>query len=395
MLDDTALSQALRPVFAEPHTARGLPNLCYTDADYHRLEANRLFARDWMCVGVGADIPRRGDAVAVDAAGQPILLVRGKDNAVRAFHNVCRHRGALLVEERHTGPVIVCPYHSWSYGLDGALVRTPEVGGLGVHTCPSVDKSTLGLLPVRAAMWLDFVFVNLSGTAPPLDEVVAPLADAWRDYATDRLVHGASWGLELQANWKLAIENYLECYHLPWVHPTLNSYSPLDLHELEFFGDRFFGPITKAYRADLPPELTLPTFPGLSEARWLKGEYPVAFPNLLLGIQRDQLFGIIVDPLATDRTRERVHLYFVDDGAARSEVEQARIETAKTAMIADWKSVFEEDVHIVERMQRGRANSQFDGGKLTALHDRCTRRFMQLVADGLAPHPEPSVQAAE
>lgn len=395
MLDDTALSTALRPVFADPEVARGLPNLCYTDPDYHRLEAKRLFARDWMCVGVGADIPKRGSARAVEAAGQPILLVRGKDGEIRAFHNVCRHRGAMLVEERHSGPVIVCPYHSWSYGLDGALIRTPVVGGPGVHTCPSVDRSALGLMPVRVGMWLDFIFVNLSGDAPPLDQVVAPLAGQWRDYATDRLVHGASWELELQANWKLAIENYLECYHLPSVHPTLNSYSPLDRHALEFFGDRFFGPVTQVYRAELAPELTLPTFPGLPEARWLKGEYPVAFPNLMLGMQRDQFFGIIIDPLAIDRTRERVHLYFVDDGATRSEGELARIEAAKTAMVADWKSVFEEDIDVVQRMQRGRASSQFDGGKLTAVHDRCTKAFMQLVAKSLVPRPEPSVHAAE
>lgn len=384
MLDAHALARAMSAVFDPPETARGLPNLCYVDPAYHQLEAERLLARDWLCVGVGAEIPERGDAVAVDAAGQPVLLVRDRDGAVRAFHNVCRHRGSILVEDRHSGPAIVCPYHSWSYALDGRLVRTPEVGGHGLHACASVDKDKLGLLPVRVAVWLDFVFVNLSGDAPPLADVVAPMAAQWSDYATDRLVHAAADTYELRANWKLAVENYLECYHLPWVHPGLNSYSPLAEHEYRVFADRFFGPVTHSYRASLPPEQALPEFPGLPAARRLAGEYPIAFPNLLLGIQRDHLFGIIVDPLAIDRTRERLHIYTVDDGAARPAAERARIAAAVAELAAGWREVFTEDIGIVERMQRGRASSSFDGGKLTAFHDDCNRRFMQHVARAVA-----------
>lgn len=385
MLDGHALVDAMQPVFRAPDSARGLPNQCYVDPAYHRAEAALALARDWLCVGVGADIPARGDAVSVDAAGQPVLLVRDRDGAVRAFHNVCRHRGTILVEGRHSGPAIVCPYHSWSYALDGRLVRTPEVGGPGTQTCPSIDKEALGLLPVRVAVWLDFVFVNLSGDAPPLEDMMAPMTEAWSDYATDRLVHAASDTYELRANWKLAVENYLECYHLPWVHPGLNSYSPLEEHEYRVFADRFFGPITKSYRAELSPEKALPAFPGLPERRRLLGEYPIAFPNLLLGIQRDHLFGIIVDPLAIDRTRERLHIYLVDDGAERTAAELARIAAAKAELVAGWREVFTEDIGIVERMQRGRASGAFDGGKLTAYHDGCTRRFMQLVAGALTP----------
>ncbi|MEQ8398529.1 aromatic ring-hydroxylating dioxygenase subunit alpha [Thalassobaculum sp.] len=389
MLDDRSLAHAMAPVFAPTERSRGLPNLCYVDPSYHRLEAERLLARDWLCVGVGADIPLRGDAMAIDAAGQPILLVRDRDGGIRAFHNVCRHRGSLLVEDRHSGPVLVCPYHSWSYALDGRLVRTPEVGGPGVHACPSVDKESLGLLPVRVDVWLDFLFVNLSGDAPPLDRVVAPMAERWGDYATEMLVHAASDTYELRANWKLAIENYLECYHLPWVHPGLNSYSPLDAHEYRVLADRFFGPVTNIYRASVAPEKTLPCFPGLPEARRLVGEYPIALPNLLLGIQRDHLFGIIIDPLAVDHTRERLHIYLVDDGVTRSEAEIARIAAAKTDLVAGWREVFTEDIGIVERMQRGRASGAFDGGKLTAFHDGCTQRFMQHVARMVAPSSEP------
>ncbi len=389
MLDDLALARAVTPVFEAPGRARGLANLCYVDPAYHRLEAERLLARDWLCVGTGADIPARGDTMAVDAAGQPVLLVRDHDSIVRAFHNVCRHRGSILVEGSRSGPAIVCPYHSWSYALDGRLVRTPEVGGHGLHDCASVDKDALGLLPVRVSLWLDFVFVNLSGDAPPLETVVAPMAARWSDYATDRLVHAAADTYELRANWKLAVENYLECYHLPWVHPALNGYSPLAEHEYRVFADRFFGPVTHSYRASAPPETALPEFPGLPAARRLEGEYPIAFPNLLLGIQRDHLFGIIVDPLAVDRTRERLHIYTVDDGTERPAAERARIAAAVAGLAAGWREVFTEDIGIVERLQRGRASSTFDGGRLTAFHDGCTQRFMQLVARAVAPTAAP------
>ncbi|HEY9568609.1 MAG TPA: RHO alpha subunit C-terminal catalytic domain-containing protein, partial [Thalassobaculum sp.] len=111
----------------------------------------------------------------------------------------------------------------------------------------------------------------------------------------------------------------------------------------------------------------------------------IAVPNLLLGIQRDHLFGIIVDPLAVDRTRERLHIYTVDDGTTRPPAERARIAAAVADLAAGWREVFVEDIGIVERMHRGRASSTFDGGKLTAFHDACNRRFMQHVARGLTP----------
>ena len=136
------IDAAASSVTATLGAARGLPNACYTDPDYHRLEARKLFARTWTCVGVGADIPEPGDILPVMAAGSPIVLVRDKAHAVNAFHNVCSHRGVQLVAEPESRkPVLRCPYHSWTYGLDGSLIHTPMIDGPDRHDCPAVEKA--------------------------------------------------------------------------------------------------------------------------------------------------------------------------------------------------------------------------------------------------------------
>jgi choline monooxygenase len=360
--------------------ARGLPNAWYTDPQYHREEAHDLFARTWTCVGVGADIPEAGDIMPVAAAGTPIVLVRDKNGAVNAFHNVCSHRGVQLVDAPgKRKPVLRCPYHSWTYGLDGALTHTPMVDGPDKHECALIDKASLGLRPVRVSLWNDLVFVNLSGDAPSLADHMAPLDARWAAYDFSNMRHAANWELTLNANWKLAIENFLESYHLPWVHPSLNDRSPIDKHKLVFISDNHFGQITDQFAADKVDASPFTPFPGLTRAQELSGEYPIIFPNVMLGIQRDHFYCIITDPLAHDRTRERVHLYMVGDAPDRPDYQPAF-----DTLIETWKEVFEEDIWVVERMQLGRASDAFGGGVLTPYHDDLTQRFMQRVTESLA-----------
>lgn len=380
-LDLWGLDAAMRPI-AE---ARGLPNAAYVDPAFYRAEGQSLFGRTWTCVGVGAEIPQPGDRIPVTVAGQPLFLVRDKEAKVRAFHNVCSHRGTKLVTGPGCSPVVLCPYHSWSYALDGRLVRTPEIGGPGVHRTESFDRTRHGLKPVRTDLWHDFIFVDLSGEAPPLEECLRALDGHWGAYDFASLVHGGTLEFELQANWKLALENFLESYHLPWVHPALNTYSPLSDHEYRVFDERIFGAITHRYRAKEGEdgETLLPSFSGLSAEQTRSGEYPMVFPNLLLGVQRDHIFGVVVEPLGPDRTRERMHLYFLPDEADATADLQARRLAFREKLLSDWKEVFAEDVGIVERMQLGRASDAFDGGCLTLYHDVCTHRFMRLVADAL------------
>lgn len=363
-------------VLQQAPDARGLPNACYVSDEYFTLERERLFARAWTCVGVGADVPRPGDVRPVKLLGWPLLMVRDRDNSVRVFHNVCRHRGAELVDKPGNGPVIRCPYHSWAYDLTGRLVRTPDFGGPGIDNVDGVDKSALGLLPIRTAIWLDFVFVNLDAKAEPLDDWLRPLKEMWSHYALDQLRHGDVQEYRIRANWKLPTENAMEYYHLPWVHPVLDGYSPTHAHYHCNAGNRFVGTATRDYRpADTngPP---LPRFPGLTEAQRMVGEYPVVFPNLWLGVQVDHFFAVVVYPKGAALTEQRFHLYFVGDAALSDEYGKARAE-----IVERWRSINLEDVSITERLQAGRASPGFDGGALSPVQDFGGHHFMRMVAE--------------
>ena len=154
--------------------AQGLPGEFYNAAFFEQ-ERTRLFPRVWCAVGVGSEVPDVGDAVPVDLAGWPLLIVRQPDKSIRVFHNICRHRGIqVLMKKAHGLKSISCPWHAWRYALDGELRNTPRVGGEQSHTQQGLDRSQLGLMPVRVAQWQDMVFVNIDGKAPPFSQHIAP-----------------------------------------------------------------------------------------------------------------------------------------------------------------------------------------------------------------------------
>ena len=389
MLEETTplSSEALAAVQRPTAQARGLPNAAYTSEAAFRLERERIFTRTWSCIGVASDVREPGDVKPVELLGLPLLMVRGRDGALRVFHNVCSHRGLKLCDGAgRVGNVIRCPYHSWAYDLDGRLRATPQVGGPGRHHADGIDRRTLGLKPVRTAVWFDLVFVDVSGAAPAFGDHVAPLVERWAAYDPARLVRGepGSLTLEVACNWKLAVENYCESYHLPWVHPGLNSYSRLQDH-YHIFGDgRFAGQGTTTYapQQDGPP---LPTFPHLPESAEKAGEYVALFPNALLGIQADHFFAVWLEPVGSDRTREHLEIYYVGEAARDAEHREVRERTLER-----WTEVFVEDVAMVERLQAGRASTAFDGGVFSPVMDTPSHAFHVWVADALAPPAEPA-----
>lgn len=361
-------------------TVRPLANHAYTDPGFFSTELAKVWATGWFCLGFAHEVPEPGAVLPVDAVGQPLLLVRDHAGAVRVFWNVCRHRGMRLVAApgRLAG-VIRCPYHSWCYALDGTLKVTPHVGGPGRNTDPAIDRAALGLCAVRSAVWQGCVFVDLGGTAPSFAEFIAPLRRRWAAFA-DRPLHpgGAdcSFSLQVACNWKLAIENYCESYHLPWVHPGLNSYSRLEDH-YTIIEDRFAGQGTLAYRPLLAADGNrLPAFAGLA-AQWDEGaEYVALYPNLLLGAHKDHLFALRLDPLAADQTREHVAVWFADARALDEAHAPLRRRLAEL-----WREVFEEDIGVVEGMQQGRHAAAFDGGVFSPVMDAATAAFHQWVQD--------------
>ncbi|MEM1302472.1 MAG: aromatic ring-hydroxylating dioxygenase subunit alpha [Pseudomonadota bacterium] len=365
------LDAVRRPI----ETANGLPNAHYTDADVFQTEAKAALFANWAGLAVAADVPENGDAKPIEFLGIPLLLIRDKDGDVRVFQNICRHRGMILVQEpRKIEGAIRCPYHSWCYSTKGKLVSTPHVGGPGQNTHEGIDRNTLGLIEVRSHIWRDVVFINLSGTAAPFQEVHADLIARWAEF-DQPMYHGGAdsrFELDVRTNWKLAVENYCESYHLPWVHPGLNSYSRLEDHYNINEPGQFSGQGTLVYRqfeGDQGP--AFPDFAGLSD-KWTEGaEYIAVYPNVLLGAQRDHAFAIVLEPKAHDRTVEHIHLYYASDTTDP---------VARTKNAALWKDVFKEDIFVVEGMQKGRAAPDFDGGRFSPAMDGPTHCFHDWVA---------------
>ncbi len=379
--------QHLEPAFARVdrpiHEANGLPNEAYTSEDYARDERDGLLARTWMCVGVGHQVPKPGDLRPVTILGLPLLLLRDRAGEIRVFHNVCSHRGVELV----AGPCsvkrrICCPYHSWTYDLDGSLVATPSIGGPGKNDCPGFDRARHGLKPVRTAVWADVVFVNLSGDAAPFGDYIAPVAERWRDFDLSLLRHGgpdSSLAFDIACNWKLAVENYCEAYHLPWVHPGLNSYSRLEDHYDIAEAGLYAGQGSLVYAPRLSDDgAAFPRFPNLPD-KWLKGaEYIALFPNVLLGIHADHFYAVYLEPVSAGRTREHFEIYYVGDEPLGDGYAALR-----NANSRGWRSIFNEDQDIVERLQLGRASPAFEGGVFSPVMDGPTHCFHRWVASTL------------
>jgi len=375
-LDHAALSAVMAPV----QTARGLPNAFYTDGQVFEQERKLVFENNWSCIGFGKDVPNPGDAKPVTFMGIPLFTVRDRDGQIRVFQNVCRHRGVKLIEEpAHFKGVIRCPYHSWCYGLDGALRSTPHVGGVGHNTHPGIDRDALGLFEVRSKVWMDIVFVNLSGDAPAFEGAAGRMLERWSEFDGKPVFHGgpkSSLSFEVKCNWKLAVENFCESYHLPWIHPGLNSYSKLEDHYNIVEPNAYSGQGTQVYNPQLDASgRRFADFDGLSSKWDAAAEYIAFYPNALLGVHRDHFFAIYLEPVDITTTREHIELYYVnedmcDDGMA--DLRDAHSEA--------WREVFSEDVFVIERMQAGRHAPAFDGGKFSPVMDEATHCFHHWVA---------------
>ena len=374
-VNQNELGAVLQPVSG----ARGLANRFYVDPPTYELEKEKVFFRNWAAIGFAKDIPGPADAMPVTFLGQPLLAVRDRQGVVRVFQNTCRHRGMILVDEpvRLRG-MIRCKYHSWCYTLSGELRSTPHVGGPGHNLHEGIDRAELGLIEVRSHVWRDVIFVNISGDAPNFEDYARDLIDRWA--AFDRPIHhggaDSSFRLDVRTNWKLAVENYCESYHLPWVHPGLNAYSRLEDHYHIIGQGPFAGQGTTVYNPALGNgSRAFSDFADLPE-KWNKaGEYVALFPNVLFGVHRDHVYAILLEPTGPEMVTEHVEIYYADEAMTGPEYADLRAENARL-----WKGIFEEDIGVVEGMQKGRHGLRFDGGKFSPVMDAPTHAFHHWVA---------------
>ncbi len=364
-----------------------LPNWLYDSQNALQIEKKHIFACHWAGIGFADEVPEIGDVVPKTFLGEPLILLRDREGTIRVFQNVCRHRGMVLVKEAHNSTGLLrCPYHAWCYSLKGDLKQTPHAGGAGIHEHEKLDKSDLGLIEIPAHVYLGVVFVNLDGNAEPFENMNASLLERWKDF--DRPIYhsgsDSSFELDIKTNWKLAIENFCESYHLPFVHPGLNAYSRLEDHENILGDGPWSGQLTRVYNAQLDEDgRGFDRFEDIADRWESNGEYIAVYPNVLLGVHKDHIFSMVVEPKDNGRSVEHVKISYASPAMIGPDFESMRVKNAKL-----WKTVFMEDIAVVEGMQMGRFAGRFDGGHFSPEMDEATHHFHVWVAKQLLASPE-------
>ena len=361
-------------------TLRGVSGLrgeFFTSDELFGQEMQALFHGGWMCVGSGDDAGRPGSIYPVRIAGQDILLARDRSGELRCFFNHCSHRGAILADAPRDGCTrIVCPYHAWSYDLAGALRKTPHVGGAGIHEGAGIDPAERGLRAVPVAEWAGLVFANLGGSAEPFERFIAPLAERLRDYDLTNLHFAGDAAATAQANWKIVAENFVESYHLPWIHPTMNRYNPMEDHYQILGGSTYFGQGLLGLEFTDEAVNVLPRFPNLTPEQLTTGESHFIFPNLMFGVLIDFAFAIIMFPETPGRTRERA-VVLVN---GRDTATDPAFANARATLLERIVSVNNEDMGVTESVQRGRSSLAFAGGCFSPAQERTSRQLQQAYA---------------
>jgi Rieske 2Fe-2S family protein len=335
---------------------RTLPGTDYHSPAVYAADLERVFGRSWVCVGRAETLTTPGHYLTPEVAGESLIVVRGRDDQLRAFANICRHRGTLLLDGDGTvNGAIRCPYHSWTYALDGRLVGSPNV-----HAADGIDREDLGLWRVRLEEWDGFVMVNLDANAPTFADELGSMPDSPLElarYGLGELRIGASRTYDVAANWKIVIENYHECLHCAGVHPELVKIVPLyRTGEVEEEGQTLGNSMGAGLTSfTLTGVSSLPRLPGLSDtdAYTFYGAY--VSPNLILNYHSETVNAVTVRPAGPERTIvESVFLFrpetIAEPGFDPSEVVEFRDMVAQQ----DWE--------ICELAQRGVRSRYYTSG---------------------------------
>ena len=345
---------------------RTLPFDWYSDPAVLRLERERIFRRTWQYAGRTDQVAEPGAFFTCDLGGIPIVVVRDEQDGLRAFLNVCRHRGSLVCEGEGKRASLQCPYHAWTYGLDGSLRAAPRS-----ERVPGFDKESLGLVAVPVDSWGPFVFVNPDPEAEPLAQTLGELPDlvaaSGVDLGSLRFLKRAS-GDEYAANWKVCSENFLECYHCQVAHPGFSkvvdvSVDAYVLEESRTFSTQY-GPVREAWKGAFDPR-------GPIE----RGQFHFLWPNLTLNIMPGHP-NLSIGPIVPTgpETTARFLDYFVGP-----DVEEAWVEE----MLEFDDQVGAEDRVLVERVQKGLRGGGVEHGRLMGDSERLIAHFQGLLLDAL------------
>ena len=368
----------------ETAEARGLPNEAFTDPAFLELERKYLFARAWVFAGPLSDAPDPGDVTCVDVAGRPLFMATGRDGATRVYHNVCPHRGArLVVEDRKNAAALTCPYHGWTFGLDGGLRTRPHYHGPLEHDREGSGAERDGLFEVRSAVWHDWVFVNIDGEAPPFEEYMAPAMKEYERWNLEGFRRARYRPFTFHANWKLAVENFCDNYHVFMVHPALHDMqAPRDRFGMRpdgvhMFNNYVIGGEGRGLTLD-PAGPMLPDVAGLPEDLGKTSPFCNLFPNATMALFPSNVEFFLFEPVAVDETVMHVWFYFAEEAADTPEHRAAR-----DKVVDEWTLLNAEDSGICRRLQEGRSCDAYDGGRFAPYWDAGTPHFHRRVAEAI------------
>jgi Rieske 2Fe-2S family protein len=339
------------------HGQRTLPREYFTSPAVLAEETDRIFARQWLCVDREERLAAPGDYFLVEVAGESIIVLRDQQGRVRAFFNVCRHRGSRICEE-HRGSfseTIQCPYHAWTYSLDGRLLGAPATSDL-----EGFRKQDWPLKPVSVALWEGFIFINLATAPASFEASHSALIGRFARFGLPGLRLGRTHEYDVRANWKLVVQNYSECYHCALVHPTLTRRTPPTLGE----NDLVEGPFLGGYMI-LADDASSMTMTGRSCGIHVSPDLPVEdhdrvyyysiMPNMLLSLHPDYAMFHVLWPVAVDRTRVSCSWLFHPATLANSEF---RIDDG----VQFWDMTNREDWHVCELSQQGVGSRSYTPG---------------------------------
>jgi Rieske 2Fe-2S family protein len=343
---------------SENHTtlAPTLPGRDYYSAEIFEREVERVFAHGWVCVGRDEQVSTAGTYLTREISGEPIVVIRGRDDVVRAFANACRHRGTRLLEGEGTvRSAIKCPYHAWTYGFDGRLLGSPNV-----RDEDGLVRDGFGLWEIAVDVYDGFVFVNLDGHAAPLPSVVEAMSDSptqLERYGVADLRVGARRTYDVAANWKIVVENYHECLHCPTVHPELVKIVPLYRQgEVEEDGQSLGNTMGHGLTSFTSSGVSsLPPLPGLTEEdrHTFYGVY--VFPNLIINYHSETVNAVYLYPDGPERTVVVSEFLFRPETIERDAFDPSEV--------VDFRDlVAKQDWIVCELAQRGVRSRFYDHG---------------------------------
>jgi phenylpropionate dioxygenase-like ring-hydroxylating dioxygenase large terminal subunit len=342
-----------------------LPATWYTDHAHFELERDRVFARSWQYVAHTAELASPGDYVTAGIGRVPIVVTRDAAGRIRGLVNVCRHRSHEVAEGSGNRRTLQCRYHGWTYNLDGTLRAAPRA-----DLEASFERSELCLLPVRVAVWEPFVFATLADDAPPLLEVLGSVPQLMDDYGFQfaALEHRKRIEYTIEANWKVYVENSLECYHCPIAHPALTHAVEMDTEIYRLSADRFV--MTHESRLRASGQGAASAGPLLGRRHGVpEFQFYYLWPSFMIAPSPGRLWLGTFRPVDANRTLVITDFYF--EAGLPSETVDA------SAAFSD--QVLQEDRALVESVQRGLRSNAVPHGRLLPESEQLLRHFQELV----------------